>query len=160
MNIVNMHTSYPIRGSRGRVLAWLVVLASLLAIAAPACSSSSDVAAGLAEAEKCSLNSDCARGLNCALGVCRVQCVSSADCGTGGSCISTGAIAVCQPAAEKNTPCDRPSDCPSPLACASDYRCRNLCETSADCNVLGITGRVCAKDNSGVLYCADPLRSE
>jgi hypothetical protein len=52
--------------------------------------------------------------------------------------------------------CDKPSDCPAPLACASDYRCRSLCATDADCNVLGITGRVCAKDANGVDYCADP----
>ena len=43
-----------------------------------------------------------------------------------------------------------------PLACASDYRCRNLCLSAADCNVLGITGRLCAKDMNGVYYCADP----
>ncbi len=42
-----------------------------------------------------------------------------------------------------------------PLACASDYRCRNLCFSEADCNVLGITGRVCAEDAQHVDYCAE-----
>lgn len=141
----------------GRRLASLVLtLAAIMALGAPACSSSKDVASGLAEAETCSLNSDCASGLICALSKCRVMCVTAADCGDGGSCIDNGDIAVCQKAAEKNTPCDKESDCPTPLACASDYRCRNLCSDSASCNVLGIKGRVCAKDANGVDYCAEP----
>ncbi len=133
----------------------LLVLSATLGIAVPACTSE-DVAAGLAASEACSLNSDCATGLRCALGRCRTECVASSDCGSGGSCVSDGTRGVCQPAAEKNTPCDKQADCTAPLACASDYRCRNLCKTVADCNVLGITGRLCAKDSTGVLYCAEP----
>ncbi len=57
---------------------------------------------------------------------------------------------------ENNTPCNKESECPSPLACAADYRCRNLCSTNDDCNVLGITDRVCAKDANGYDYCAIP----
>jgi hypothetical protein len=74
----------------------------------------------------------------------------------GSSCIDDGRYPVCQPPTEKNKPCTRLSDCPTPLACASDYRCRNLCESDADCNVLGIKGRACVKDANLVEYCADP----
>ncbi len=85
------------------------------------------------------------------------MCVTSADCGNGGSCIfDNSGHAVCQLAAEKNRQCNTQNDCPSPLACAADYRCRNLCSTDSDCNVLGISGRVCAADKNGVRYCADP----
>jgi hypothetical protein len=132
----------------------LLAMAVLIALAAPACSSK-DVASGLAAEEACHLNSDCARGLVCALGACRAMCTTAADCGSGGTCIDNANVAVCQSAADKNTPCNKQSDCPAPLACASDYRCRNLCNTTADCNVLGITGRVCAEDAQGVYYCAD-----
>jgi hypothetical protein len=105
----------------------------------------------------CSLNSDCAVGLACALGKCREPCTTAVDCpGAGASCVDDGRNAVCQSPEDKNTPCARPSDCPVPMACASDYRCRNLCFTDADCNVLGITGRMCAADANGVDYCADP----
>jgi hypothetical protein len=125
---------------------------ALAAWCTPACSSSHTP---ITLAEPCSLNSDCSTGLICAIGRCRPQCVSAADCGPGGSCIEDGRTAGCQTAAEKNTPCSRPADCPVPLGCASDYRCRNLCLTDADCNVLGITGRVCAADAQGVDYCAE-----
>ncbi len=84
------------------------------------------------------------------------MCAGDADCGSGGRCIDNGDVAVCQYADENNTPCTKESDCPEPLACASDYRCRNLCKIADDCNVLGITGRVCARDANGVDYCAVP----
>jgi hypothetical protein len=73
----------------------------------------------------------------------------------GGQCIFDATMhAVCQyPEAQL---CEKQSDCAPPLACASDYRCRNICSVDADCNVLGINGRVCAKDANGVLYCAVP----
>jgi len=139
----------------GRVVFSLLALLTLATLAAPACTVSPDVASGLAAEEACHLNSECAAGLLCALGACRAMCSSAADCQTGGSCIDTGSVAACQYPAEKNTPCNEPSDCSPPLACASDYRCRNLCNSTADCNVLGITGRLCAKDAQGVYYCAD-----
>jgi hypothetical protein len=104
----------------------------------------------------CSLNSDCATGLACALGKCRKPCVSATDCGAGGACVDDGRTSACQTPQERNTPCTREADCAAPLACASDYRCRNLCLSDADCNVLGITNRVCARDSTGVDFCADP----
>jgi hypothetical protein len=118
------------------------------------CGGGSSNSTARALSESCSLNSDCAKGLVCALGRCRVRCRSSADC-SGGTCITDGTGGVCQPLAEKNSPCQRPRDCAQPLACAADYRCRNLCQTSADCNVLGVSGRVCATDSQGVRYCAE-----
>jgi hypothetical protein len=133
----------------------LVALAAFATFAAPACSSKS-VASGLAAEDACYLNSDCASGLICALGACRAMCASAADCGTGGSCVDNADVAVCQSAAEVNTVCNKQSDCPAPLACASDYRCRNLCNGDTDCNVLGITGRVCAEDAQGVYFCGAP----
>ncbi len=137
-------------------LALFAAVALALGMVAPACSSSNNSGSNAAQLQRCSLNSDCAMNLVCALGSCRAACVTSADCGNGGSCITdSNHHAVCQAAAEKNMPCDRPADCPEPLACASDYRCRNLCSTTSDCNQLGITGRVCATDANGVNYCAD-----
>jgi hypothetical protein len=136
-----------------RGFAALVLGASLAAAVTPGCSHSN---LGASAEQSCQLNSDCERGLICALGRCRVQCATDADCGDGGACVDNGDVAVCQSPADHDTPCDNESQCPAPLACASDYRCRNLCTTSADCNVLGITGRVCAKDANGVDYCADP----
>jgi hypothetical protein len=137
----------------GRMAATLLLaLVSAVAIAAPGCSTSTT-----ATESSCSLNSDCATGLICALGKCRTECVDAADCPVAGSsCIDDGRNPVCETPTEKNTPCQKESDCPVPLACASDYRCRNLCLGDADCNVLGITGRVCATDKNGVDYCADP----
>jgi alpha-tubulin suppressor-like RCC1 family protein len=133
----------------------LLVVAQFLALAVPACNGSSQSAANLYAS--CAQNSDCNTPLVCALGACRPQCKSAADCGNGGSCVTDGmGQAVCQPPAEKNTACEKQSDCHPPLACASDYRCRNLCQSDADCDVLGIKGRVCATDAHGVLYCAEP----
>jgi hypothetical protein len=86
--------------------------------------------------------------------------MTAADCisfGAGSSCISDSkGHAICQPAAELNTPCDNESMCTPPLACASEFRCRNICSVDGDCNVDGITGRVCATDAKGAHYCADP----
>ena len=124
----------------------------LLALGFPACGGDTPKPAGL---RSCALNSDCDDPYVCALGRCRSQCAQAKDCGPGGTCISDGTYAVCQPAADRNSPCDRPSDCSSPLACATDYRCRNLCDTDADCNSLGISGRACAVDDNGVRFCAD-----
>ncbi len=152
----NQTTTTSSRPPRRHLASLLFALASAVALCAPACSTSSNVAAGLAAEEACRQNSDCARGLLCALGACRAQCATAADCGAGGTCIDNGDVAVCQYAAEANAPCNQQSDCPSPLACASDYRCRNLCFSSTDCNVLGVSGRVCAKDANGVDYCAVP----
>src|SRR5580692_9556067 len=132
-----------------------LLLATLLAPVAPACGNSNSGAL-LAAEDACHQNSDCQAGLLCALGACRAMCETAADCGAGGQCVDDGDVAVCQYAAEANTPCNVQSDCPAPLACASDYRCRNLCSTSNDCNQLGISGRVCATDAQGVHYCANP----
>ncbi len=135
-----------------RVAGWLAGVALAVALVAPACSSTKT-----ATDTSCSLNSDCAAGLICALGRCRSQCESAADCPiAGSSCIDDGRNPICQTPAEKNKPCAKEADCPTPLACASDYRCRNLCLSNAECNVLGILGRVCARDQNGVDYCADP----
>src|SRR5579859_7726611 len=131
--------SASLRNNRRRIVTLFVALASVVAFAGPACSSN-DVAAGRAAEQACHQNSDCASGLLCALGACRAMCSASSDCQTGGSCIDNGDVAVCQYADEKNKPCNKQSDCPSPLACASDYRCRNLCMSDGDCNVLGIKG--------------------
>jgi alpha-tubulin suppressor-like RCC1 family protein len=134
------------------VLSVAIAVVIALVLGSPGCKSSSQPPTG---GQACSLNSDCTSPLVCALGKCRPECVTSADC-NGGSCVDNGSYGVCQTPAELNTPCNMESDCPAPLACASDYRCRNLCTTAADCNVLGITGRLCAVDMQGVHYCADP----
>jgi hypothetical protein len=140
------------RSGRGRVAAWLAGVGFAAAVAVPACTTSTT-----ATTKGCSLNSDCATDLICALGRCRPHCVNASDCPiAGSSCIDDGRNAVCEAPAEKNTPCTSEADCPVPLACSSDYRCRNLCLGDADCNVLGIAGRVCARDMNGVDYCADP----
>jgi hypothetical protein len=138
--------------TRGGAAAWISAALLAGALAVPACTTSTP-----ATAKGCSLNSDCAAGLSCALGRCRAPCITAADCPVAGSsCIDDGRSAVCQSPAEKNTACTKEADCPVPLACASDYRCRNLCLSDADCNVLGIVGRTCAQDVNGVYYCADP----
>jgi hypothetical protein len=133
------------------------VVSIVLVCVGLACSSSNGGQA-LGVLDACHQNSDCAAKLVCALGACRAQCMTAADCGDGGACVDNGtdagAQAVCQYPSELDTPCSTEADCPAPLACASDYRCHNLCTTSADCDVLGITGRVCATDANGVHYCA------
>jgi hypothetical protein len=140
------------RASHGRAVAWLAGAFLAAALAVPACTTSTPVTA-----TGCTLTSDCAAGLACALGKCRPPCVNASDCPvTGSSCIDDGRSAVCETPTEKNAPCTKESDCPVPLACASDYRCRNLCLSDTDCNVLGIAGRACARDMNGVDYCADP----
>jgi hypothetical protein len=145
-------THSPARSGGAWMTACLIGLALASILAAPACTTST-----AASTVGCSLNSDCSSGLICAFGKCRTQCVDAADCPIAeSSCVDDGRYPVCQSPTEKNTPCTRLSDCPTPLACASDYRCRNLCESDADCNVLGIKGRACVKDANGVDYCADP----
>jgi hypothetical protein len=142
-----------------RLRRWVRPVARLVwagvAVAASHGCGGSNVGEGRALAEACSLNSDCAGKLLCAFGTCRTPCVTSADC-SGGSCVTDGKNAVCQTAKELETPCAGPASCVPPLDCAADYRCRNLCRSDSDCNVLGITGRVCAEDAQGVEYCADP----
>jgi hypothetical protein len=105
--------------------------------------------------QSCSLNSECAAVLVCALGACRVMCITDADCGSGGMCVTNGMVTVCRTPAENSIPCNT-DDCPPPLACASDSRCRNVCSLTSDCNVLGITGEICAAGQNGAYYCADP----
>jgi hypothetical protein len=142
------------RHNRRTLAAVLLALASFVALAGPGCSSN-DVAASLYRA--CAQNSDCDKGLICALTLCRPVCKTSADCGNGGACVTDAMMnAVCQSPSLNNKSCDKPSDCFAPLACASDYRCRNLCSASSDCNVGGSSGRVCAVDANGVNYCANP----
>jgi hypothetical protein len=132
--------------------AWLAGVGLAVALLVPACTSST-----AAKTRGCSLNSDCVAGLVCALGTCRNRCAEAADCPVpGSSCIDDGRNPVCETPTDKNTPCTSEADCAVPLACASDYRCRNLCLNDADCNVLGIAGRVCARDVNNVDYCADP----
>jgi len=130
----------------------LLAFAALLALAAPACNSA-NVASGLVAAEACHENSQCAQGLICALGACTVMCSTAADCVPAGECVFSNDTAACQ---YKPASCNEQSDCPAPLACASDYHCRNLCTTAAQCNMLGTTGDVCAKDKAGVHFCAPP----
>jgi hypothetical protein len=140
------------RSSSVRAAAWVAGVVLAAALASPACTTSS-----VTTTARCALNSDCATGLVCALGPCRPPCVSASDCPVpGSSCIDDGRSAFCETPAQKNTPCTSEAQCAVPLACASDYRCRNLCINDADCNVLGIVGRVCARDMNGVDYCADP----
>jgi hypothetical protein len=131
------------------------VVAGAIVLAA-ACSGSTSTSSTRHLAEGCTLNSDCEKGLVCALGRCRQQCVSSADCKGGGSCVTDASGGVCQTPDEKNTPCEQQRDCSLPLACAADYRCRNLCQSDVDCNVLGVSGRVCGTDSQGIRYCAEP----
>ena len=139
-----------------RRVAVLAGLLGLVALASPACNSSSNAGARATTEGACKQSSDCTTPYICALGACRAECKTAADCQAGGSCVTDGTSAVCQSAADKNTACNTQSDCTAPLACASDYRCRNLCASDGDCNVLDVTGRVCAKDANGVEYCADP----
>ena len=140
------------RSNGARTLGGLVAVILAVAFVIPACTSSTG-----AKTTGCALNSDCATGLICALGKCRPHCAEAADCPVPGStCIDDGRSAVCETPTDRNKPCTSEADCPVPLACATDYRCRNLCLDDADCNVLGIAGRVCARDMNGVDYCADP----
>jgi hypothetical protein len=76
----------------------------------------------------------------------------ASDCASGTFCVDDGTEAAC---VTKDTSCEQ-GTCISPLACASDHRCRNTCSVTADCNVLGSTGRVCAVDANDVGFCADP----
>jgi hypothetical protein len=127
---------------------------------APPPQASAGASAGSMTSATCALNSDCISGFVCALDECRPQCQTDVDCSFGGTCVFGVTDGVktffCRTPAEENTPCSVPTDCPAPLACASDYRCRNLCVTDADCNVLGATSEVCAQDANGVDYCASP----
>jgi hypothetical protein len=104
----------------------------------------------------CGSNGNCPVGRLCVLGACRMVCRTSTDCEPGGMCVDNGVVAVCLTAAEENVPCSQ-GGCPPPLACASDYRCRNPCTTSADCNVDDIFNEVCALGTAGMRgFCADP----
>jgi alpha-tubulin suppressor-like RCC1 family protein/uncharacterized membrane protein YgcG len=146
---------------RRRSQAWpraaflFLALSLLAALGVPACSSTP------ASGKTCSLNSDCAATLICAIGVCRQACAQDSDCADGATCVFGVDQAgdkgfYCQAAAVTNKACSTPKDCTAPMACASDYRCRNLCSSNSDCNVLGATNKVCAQDANGVDYCASP----
>src|SRR5271170_4167217 len=83
-----------LRPTKGISIASGIALFVLLALVAIACSSK-NAASELEPEEACHQNSDCASGLLCALGACRVMCASAADCPEGGSCVDTGRVAVC-----------------------------------------------------------------
>jgi hypothetical protein len=102
--------------------------------------------------ESCLDNSQCDAGAVCAFGECQAQCVVAADCAEGTFCLDDGKVAAC---VDKEVPCVQ-GGCLAPLECASDHRCRNTCTSAAACNVLGTTGRVCAQDDNGIGFCADP----
>lgn len=135
-----------------------LALFALIAFGAPACGNSTPAPTN--GTKTCSLNSDCAVPLICAIGACRQQCAQDSDCpGSGETCVfgvdkNNNKGFYCQAAAVANAACSTPKDCTAPMACASDYRCRNLCMTDADCNVLGAVNKVCAQDANGVDYCA------
>jgi hypothetical protein len=146
----------------GRGLAWqraafmLLAFSVLLALGVPACGTSTPLSSG---SQTCQLNSDCTSPLICAIGRCRDQCKVDGDCVAGDTCVfgvdkSNNKGFYCQAPAATNAACSKPADCTAPMACASDYRCRNLCTTNADCNILGVTNKVCAQDANGVDYCA------
>jgi hypothetical protein len=130
---------------KGLALAWFIG-----GLGAPACS---DTPAPTKP--QCTQNSDCQAPNVCALGSCRAKCKSSDDCSEGQWCLvdTEAGAAAC---VDKNKPCNKTDDCHAPLACASDYRCRNLCSTDTECNILGLKGRFCAKDDNGYQFCADP----
>ena|SRR5580658_2856635 len=116
--------------------AWLVrSTAVAMTVACLACGTASKETCG-GSGESCCNGTACNNGLTCSGGTC-------SDAGQGSG-------------TPGGTPCNTQSDCPAPLACASDYSCTNLCSTNADCNVLGVTAKVCTKDDSGVNYCANP----
>jgi hypothetical protein len=112
-------------------VAWLAV-----AVACLACGSATKGTPCGGSGKSCCNETACNNGLTCSAGTCSV---AEQDSGNNGN----------------DTPCNTQSDCPAPLACASDYRCRSLCTTNADCNVLGTSGLVCAKDANGVSYRAN-----
>jgi len=134
-------------------LAPWTVLGVLLLLSVHGCSSPNTLVADTDHT--CSLDSDCTSGLICAFARCSAACRTSADCGPGGACVFDSMM---QPVClyPDVAACTTQSNCTPPLACASDFHCRNLCTQDADCNVLGITGRVCAADSTGVHYCAVP----
>jgi hypothetical protein len=114
----------------------------------------SDVALGtvFSCSESCLDNSFCDGGTVCAFGTCQPACAQAASCPAGTFCLDDGVTAAC---VDRNAPCEQ-GTCSSPLECATDHRCRNTCTTTAECNTLGITGRVCAMDGNGIGFCADP----
>jgi len=129
----------------------LLTAAAVFALSVPGCSSKDSPTLRTS----CAQNSDCSKPYICAIGKCRSRCVTAEDC-DGGSCIiDEKRQPVCQPATEKNSPCNYQGDCSPPLACATDYRCRNLCGKDSDCNYQGVTGRACVTDGNGILFCAD-----
>lgn len=131
---------------------WLPFASALLGVA---CGNSGAGGGALAN-QACTHSSDCKAGLVCAYGVCSTTCTTLASCGTSASCVDDGDAAVCVNAA----PCNTQADCPTPLACTSDYSCRNLCNTNADCAVLGLSGEVCATDPKGAHVCAGPSQAD
>ncbi len=153
--MITFKSLFAVAGHGRRAISFCCALAGVVALAAPACNSSSAGPANQ-QSETCALNSDCAATLVCAFGKCRAQCQTDADC-PGGTCVigpgpgDSGNVASCQ---SSTLACNTQANCPAPLACATDYRCRNLCTSDGDCNVLGITGDVCAEDLQGVHYCA------
>lgn len=93
-------------------------------------------------AERCSYNSDCADGLVCASGACRVACREDRDCAGGLRCAGTG-TAGHRTCVSPGSPamCGIHSDCPAGSVCAPDGRCRVRCATDGDCSPDGGSAR-------------------
>ncbi len=108
--------------------------------------------------EPCTLNSECAAPLGCAIGVCRRICVRSRDCGAGLRClIEPGQNSGGCQLPEEAT-CVLNSECPEGFSCVH-ATCTLTCASDVDCPV---PGSVCREEivdgmGTGVYGCNEPL---
>jgi hypothetical protein len=103
--------------------------------------------------DPCSINSDCSAPLTCAFKRCHSPCETTRDCPAGTRCVhsidvDTGTFLfnICRLPDEAHA-CIKNSDCIGLEICGVDGRCRDQCETSADC----VRAQVCVTKT-----CADP----
>jgi hypothetical protein len=108
---------------------------------------------------KCSMNSQCAGNLTCALGYCVQTCATSKDCSPSTElCVKLPAGNVCRAPEVASTTCHYDSDCTTPLVCGKDLTCRQQCHADLDCPggtlPAGTAGRqVCTVS----MRCVDPM---
>src|SRR5919201_4982985 len=110
----------------------------------------------------CVLNSDCAPYV-CSFSVCHEACKDNGDCATGQVCARGPAAAPAgdgSAVVENNTcienRCNYDSACPAPLVCGRDLRCRNQCEDTRDCAVIGPNMSCVSSGIRGTKVCAPP----
>lgn len=86
--------------------------------------------------ERCLFSDECARGLLCVGGFCRVECRTDRDCTNDWRCLGSGVAGKLVCLESGPAYCLYTSECAANELCTRDGRCRAQCQTQADCAAI------------------------